>query len=73
VTDARADDLPEGALAVEIGGEILRGPVRTYADAEGLVALVGSSGYLEVALPGGSAAGALGSAIGEPVLVRPGR
>jgi hypothetical protein len=70
VTDARREDLPAGALIVEIAGERVSGPLRTYSDATGLTALVESSGYLEVALPGGSAADALGVDIGTPVRVR---
>ena len=73
VTDARAEDLPEGSLVVELAGRRVVGPARTYAEAAGLTALVGSSGYLEVALPNGSAAAALGVDIGEGVVVRPER
>jgi len=35
------------------------------------MALVGSSGFLEVAVSGGSARDAMGAAIGERVAVRP--
>jgi len=70
VTDARAPDLPDRAIAVELAGESVPGLVRTYAEPSALVALVGSSGYLEVAQPGGSAADALAVEIGDPVLVR---
>lgn len=73
VTDARAEDLPEGPLAVELAGERIPGLVRTYADATALAALVGSSGYLEVALRNGNAAERLGVDIGEQALVRAGR
>ena len=73
VTDARAEDLPEGSFVVELAGRRVVGPVRTYAEAAGLTALVGSSGYLEVALPNGSAAATLGVDIGEGVVVRPER
>ena len=73
VTDARVEELPEGTFVVELAGQSVPGPVRTYAEAKGLTALVGSSGYLEVALPNGSAAGALGVDIGDAVLVRAGR
>ena len=41
--------------------------VRTYGEGRGLVALVGSGGYLEVAVVNGSAAAALGAGLGEPV------
>lgn len=56
ITSIKAQDLPKGGLVVEIGGHRVQGLVRTYADGSGLVALVGSSGHVEVALPGGSAA-----------------
>lgn len=71
LTDARGEDLPKGAFTVEIAGQRISGPVRTYAEASGLAALVGGSGYLEVALPNGSAAELLGSDIGDPVVVLP--
>ena len=70
VTDVRAEDLPSGEFAVELAGERIVGPVRTYAEAQGLTTLVGSAGYLEVAKPGGSAGAALGIEIGDTVLVR---
>jgi len=70
VTDARTDDAPEGPIAVELVGEVVYGPVRTYADATGLVALAGSSGYIEVALPNDSASAQLGIEIGDRVIVR---
>ena len=73
ITDAQSDDLPEGALVAEVAGQSVPGPIRTYAEAHGLATLVGSSGYLEIALPDGSAAQALGVDIGDAVLVRPER
>ena len=73
VTDARAEDLPEGAFTVELAGQRVPGPVRTYADATGPAALVTSSGYLAVILPNGSAAETLGVEIGDGALLRPGR
>ncbi len=68
--------LPEAALAgkgeveVEVGGSKIRGLVRTYADANGLAALIGSHGYLEIALTNGSAAQALGVKVGDEVKVK---
>ncbi len=73
VTDARAEDLPEGPFTVELAGQRVPGPVRTYAEATGPAALVTSSGYLAVILPNGSAAETLGVEIGDGVLLRPGR
>ena len=70
VTDIRAEDLPDGLFLIEAAGQTVAGPVRTYADAIGLAAVVGSSGYVEIALPSGHAARALRVAVGEPVLLR---
>ena len=70
VTDARAEDAPPGRVAVEVASRVVLGLVRTYADAEGLTALTGSSGYIELAVPGGSAAAVLGAKVGDPVVVR---
>jgi S-adenosylmethionine hydrolase len=66
ITDIRGEDLPEHAL-VEIAGRRLD-LVPTYEDASGLCALIGSSGYVEVALPNGSAAALLGVKPGETVM-----
>jgi S-adenosylmethionine hydrolase len=71
VTDAREQDLPAGTFTVHCGAGTARGPVRTYEGASGLVALVGSAGYLELALPSGSAAAFTGARIGSPVSVEP--
>jgi S-adenosylmethionine hydrolase len=71
ITDVRGEDLPADAFTVELTGQLVPGPVRTYAEASGLVALVGSGGYLEVVLVGGSAADALHIEIGDPALLRP--
>ncbi len=70
VTDVRGDDLELGAV-VEAAGRRLP-VVRTYGEARGPAALVGSSGHLEVAIPGGSAAAQLGLGRGATVVVRPG-
>jgi S-adenosylmethionine hydrolase len=70
LTSVRASQLPPGPLRVEVGGRPAR-LVRTYGEArpEELVALVGSSGRLEIALRQGSAARALGLGRGAPVRV----
>jgi S-adenosylmethionine hydrolase len=70
VTNISGDSLREGGAIVKIGGRPIDGPVRTFADTDGLMALVGSLGYLEIALRDGSAAAELGVAAGEPVSVR---
>ncbi|MGE5620152.1 MAG: S-adenosyl-l-methionine hydroxide adenosyltransferase family protein [Sphingomonadaceae bacterium] len=72
ITNLRAEDLPAGTFATEIAGRRIEWPSRTYAGGRGLVALVGSSSYLEIALPGGSARSELGAGVGAPVRVIPG-
>ncbi len=56
---------------IEVQGWRLRGLNRSYAEAEPgqLLAIAGSSGYLEVAVRGGNAAGMLGAYIGDMVQI----
>jgi hypothetical protein len=70
ISDVRGDDLPSREVTVEICGRRITGVQRSYAEGQGLAALVGSSGFLEIALESGSAAVELGADIGEPVVVR---
>ena len=71
VTSIRAVDLPDGDVAVEIEGAVVHGLTTTYGDGDDLVALLDSSGYLEVALPLGNAAELLDADLDTPVAVRP--
>ncbi len=71
ITSVRKDDLPWGRLEVEVCGRRVPGLVPTYAKGKGLCALIGSAGYLEIALPMGSASQAVGADIGTPVRVWP--
>ena len=69
VTDIRGEDVsPRAAVLIADRALSLS---RTYATSPGLVALIGSSGYLEVALADGSAAAALGVGRGARVTVVP--
>jgi S-adenosylmethionine hydrolase len=47
---------PGRSLAVRIGGQVIAGLSRTYADGDSgrLLALIGSRGYLEIAVNGGN-------------------
>jgi S-adenosylmethionine hydrolase len=69
ITDVRGEDLPPGEMTVEMRGRPIKGLRRSYSEGTGLAALVGSSGYLEVALPGGNAAAETGADIGDLVAV----
>ena len=75
VTNIPARELAEpGSLEVEIKGRRINHLSRTFHDrepeqADGLLALLGSHGYLEIAVADGSAAMILGVDTGEPVHV----
>ncbi|HUS82187.1 MAG TPA: SAM-dependent chlorinase/fluorinase [Dehalococcoidia bacterium] len=71
VTSIRAVDIGKSDVTVEIEGAVLHGLATTYGDGDNLVALIDSSGYLEVALPLGSAAQLLDADLDTPVTVRP--
>ncbi len=68
VTNIPADRIPDGSAQVAIAGRYLE-VHRTYGEvpAGGLLALVGSFGFLEVSVNGGSAASVLEVGLGEPV------
>lgn len=71
VTDIRAADMPEGGFAIDIGGQSVPGPYRTFADLDGLGAVIGGSEFLGIAAPSGSAADVLNVDIGAPLRLRP--
>ncbi len=71
VSDVQAEQLPPPPLLVEIRGRRIHGLSETYGRGDGLLALIGSSGLLEIAVRQGSAAADLNAGIGEPVTVRP--
>jgi S-adenosylmethionine hydrolase len=78
ITDIKSTDLPpaDQPVTVEVGNQRIPGLSRTYAEGEGLLALIGSSGHLEVSLRGGNACALLESKIGNEVKVKqiaPGR
>ncbi len=72
ITNIKGDDLPQigQAITIEVGNQFISGLSHTYAEGEGLLALVGSSGYLEVSLKGGSAQAFLDAEAGNEVRIR---
>jgi len=74
ITNIKIDDLPHKnqLITIEVGSQLIHGLSRTYAESRGLLALIGSSGYLEVSLSGGSAHALLKADIGDEVRVRQG-
>jgi S-adenosyl-L-methionine hydrolase (adenosine-forming) len=73
ITDVRAEDLPQGGeLRIELGKIIITGLKRTYAEGSGPMALIDSSGYLEIAVPGGDAAAVTGLQSFDQIQIRAG-
>jgi S-adenosyl-L-methionine hydrolase (adenosine-forming) len=72
ITTIQADQLPSEA-EVSIAGRLVATRARTYAEVAGLVTLIGSCGFLEIAKNGGSAEDELGVGVGDPVIVAPPR
>jgi S-adenosylmethionine hydrolase len=73
VSNIRREDLDwERATEVHVGGQTVRRFCLTYGEGEPgeLLALVGSSGYVEVAARGGSAAERLQARVGDSIRVR---
>ncbi|XUX00266.1 MAG: SAM-dependent chlorinase/fluorinase [Dehalogenimonas sp.] len=70
ITDVRESDLPQGGeLRLELGKNVVSGLKKSYSEGFGLMALIGSSGYLEIAVNGGSAAVATNLKVGDVVKV----
>jgi len=69
ITNIRGSDLSliKEPITVEIGDRVISGQSNTYAEGSGLLALIGSSGYLEVSLRGGSASAFLEAEVGSEV------
>ncbi len=72
ITNVRSDDLPpaERVDTIEVGNRLISGLVRTYSEGSGLIALIGSGGYLELSLRGGNAASLLDAKIGDEVRLK---
>ncbi|MBA7662006.1 hypothetical protein ES703_70028 [subsurface metagenome] len=71
ITNIKGDDLPQTkrTITIEVGNHLISGLSRTYAQGRGLLALIGSSGYLEVSLKGGSACALLNAEVGNEVRI----
>ena len=58
-------------MTFSLGSHMVNGLRETYAKASGLLAVIGSSGRLEIACNGGSAKSMLNARIGDEVVVKP--
>ena len=61
------------AITIAVADKIIRGLSTTYGTGEGLLALVGSSGHLEISLRDGNAAAFLNAEVGDEIKIRTGR
>jgi S-adenosyl-L-methionine hydrolase (adenosine-forming) len=68
ITDISADHLSD-RFTVTVGGGTIEGPAESYQSSEPVIALIGSSGRLEIAAPNASAARLIAVGVGEPVTV----
>jgi hypothetical protein len=69
ITNIKSNDLPGKDVLVEVAGHRIQGISDYYAQNEGVMAIVGSSGYLEVSLRDGSACDFLGAEVGDEIKV----
>jgi S-adenosylmethionine hydrolase len=71
ITDIRSNSLPGKNITIEVAGRRIQGTSDYYAQAEGIIAMVGSSGYLEISLRDGSACDFLDIGLGGEIRVIP--
>ncbi len=71
ITDIKSDDLPQTdwSMTTKVGEHLISELSHTYAEGRGLLAIIGSSGYLEVSLKGGSASALLDAKVGDEVRI----
>ncbi len=72
ITSLRHQDLPTGRWSIEVGGRRIENLSGSYEAAGSLGALLGSSGYVEIAARSGNAARQLGVRVGDKVTVKKG-
>jgi S-adenosylmethionine hydrolase len=73
ITDITSKYLPSkgGPLNIKVGNHTIHGLSHTYAEGEGLLALIGSSDRLEISIRGSSAHSFLNAEVGDKVEVSP--
>ena len=73
ITDVGAAQLPAGReIRIELKSHLVSGLQRSYAEGSGLLAVIGSSGYLEIAVKSGSAVALTEARIGDNMTIRAG-
>ena len=70
ITNIKETDLPfNKTVGIKIAGHTINGLSRTYTERKRLLALIGSSGHLEIACSNGSAATLICAKIGNEVII----
>lgn len=69
VTNIKGKGIPLKPTSIVMSGNRIMGLSRTFEDGEGLVALVGSHGHLEIASRNGNAAEQLAAHVGDTVIL----
>jgi len=70
ISNIRNSDLPAEKVTIAISEQQIHGISKFYAEKEGLAAVMGSSGYLEISLKNGSAAAFLGTKVGDEIRIK---
>jgi S-adenosylmethionine hydrolase len=69
ITNLRSHDIPAGGAGIEIRNQRIANTSSFYAQGKGLMAIIGSSDYLELSVKDGSAAAFLGARVGDTVQI----
>jgi hypothetical protein len=69
ISNIKSNDLPGKDVTVELAGAYIQGITDYYAQSKGAMAIIGSSGYLEISLRDGSACDFLGTVVGDEIRV----
>jgi len=69
ITNIKGSDLPGKDVIIEAAGDRIQGISSYYAQSEGLIAVLGSSGYLEISLKNGNACDFLGMGVEDEIRV----
>jgi S-adenosylmethionine hydrolase len=72
ITNIRSSDLPADKVTIAIGKHRIEGISHFYAETEGLAAIIGSSGYLEISLKNGKSAAFLKAKAGDEIKLEEG-
>ncbi len=69
LSNIRSGDLPGKDVMIEVAGHCIQGINRYYSQNKGVMAVVGSTGYLEISLRNGSACDFLDMVVGDEIKV----